>query len=504
MLKILLVLLSLGTAMADNYNAEEQVVVLDTTRSRKTVKINLGKLDGVEYDDVAMFLIRPNSVNLSTFFVGKAMAVKVYNSTSVWYFTTLKDKKAVERGDKLLMFRKADITRGYRKRKYKRRQIVANSSGRFSPPGRQPDDPDGLSKKGKDWPKGAPLTESQVPYDVEVDLVDLSEIKKGEEIVEPEDLETLESVYITELQESPRAQEIEAKALRRFFQEATSSHVKKVNDKSFNVEEFYRDGIRDKDIPDVQEKSYKKNATNILKDARTRHHQRKQDIEEWISKRGKTWSQDMSDEDLSNFIEEYGIENERFRQTAATLHSTYHEFQGAIGWNIKDKSNHLDNNVHGTTFSLNLGYEYHLVKRYPPLKRFTVGISGRYSIDNLDLINKNGLYKEESLKLTITWYPFTLPSAIKTPIFFAGLGTRFGRAKIEATRLNLEGSYQVSGFPCLNFGLKYRHMSGFGYYGQFALEMIDLTLQDTELDATHPNELSFLDQKIELGLIYSF
>lgn len=490
--------------------AQEQTVrVLETTKTHKTLQINLGHLDGVAFDDLAVFLVRPDKNSSRTYYVGKAESVKIFPNTSLWYMRELKDPLAVERGAELIIMRKADSTRGIVPNKYHRKKIVLRerqkNKVRDALDSYQGKFPEKLIQKKNEYVAGNPLVPSEVSGDEdELDLLDLYSIKKEGDPITNDDLENLESLYIKELQEGPQEKVVEEKLSDEDFMKRTEQHLDRLSDEKNDPSYLVEKTKRDPDYPKLSNQGIRSSLYESVMEGKVKTYERQEQVKRWMKEMGPRWSEDLSDEELSNFIEEHGLRTEKARQEEASLHLTYHEFHAGLGFHIIDKSSHTDDNIYQRTYTLQAGLEYHLSKRYPKLERFTVDATGRITYDNLDLTEKNGKYSDQSVRLSGFFYPWHLPSALNNNLIFAGSGIRLGRGQIEATKKNIVAPYLVRALPTAHVGWKYRLSSGLGYRVMMSWEWMQLTLQDSAANTTHPDEITFLDQKIELGLIYSF
>lgn len=489
---------------------EQKVIILEATATRKTIIIQAGELDGIEVDDVGIFIDRTNPEFTNSSFVAKGISVKVYPSYSVWYLKEIKNFAKLQPGAKINIMQMADTTRGKQAKNFRRLKVVP----RFKGKNRVSDAlqsyyygvPKELIHAGKSYKEGIELFAKDLKSAEQVDLLDLAALKSENKKFATEVGEDIESLHIVDLKKGPEEKNVEKALREELFVSAVKGHLDKVNaEEKVSLKEFHDKQLKEPGTigKQVKSKSEPSGYDQIIAKHR-REYLRKKDIDEWIERRGPNWSEEMTDEELTQFIHDHGIDEEKQRQVEAGQKQVYHELNFSIGINITDDSNHFDDTQEDHPYSFNLGFEYHLSKRYPKLKNFTVEVSGRLNRDNIDLVNLNGRYYEKSLKGSVYWYPFRDPSELHHALFFFGSGWRYGTANIRTSSVGNAFRYRVVGWPTICTGVKYRLFEKVGYRFLIGAEYLRVRTENPILSNTHPSLVSFLDQKIELGLIYGF
>jgi len=469
--------------------------------------ISLGALDGINPGDVAAFTARDSGPSLKTTYIGKALVAKIFPKYSIWYLKELVSSDSIFRGRYINIMRLSDIVEGKTSGHYHHQKVVAKSRGagrvKQAVKGYISSVPNEITKAGTHYAPKEILRGDEFNHYPDDELVDIAVLKNDDKKILTDELEQLESLYIENLKKAPTEQAYDESKRKKFFEDAVKNQVQKV-DENFNLEEFYS---KQKKLPEYGQVAEHLGITNSLEDyqAKKDHKSiRRDEIKKWIEAAGARWSQDLSDEELSEFIEDHGIELEKKRQIMAKQHKAWNEFSISLGLNIQDKSSHLDTNQFLTTYSLSLGYDYLMLRRYPKLHRFSFDMTFRFSRDNLDMEDRNGKSHEFSGRFSLNYYPFNLPTSLEKAIFYFGTGLRYGQASIWTTSRDLKAEYVVNGFPLFLAGLKYRLREELGFKVLLDFERIEMRLQNIGRGMTHPNVLSFLEQKIELGLIYNF
>ena len=104
---------------------------------------------------------------------------------------------------------------------------------------------------------------------------------------------------------------------------------------------------------------------------------------------------------------------------------------------------------------MGIGYDYFLMRTTPKLNHFSLELFLDTSNNYYDFGTKNALSNEFSLKFSINWY-LRLPSTLRKYIWYIGTGIGSGQASIKNISFSKRYTAQISEFPFLHLGLKYR------------------------------------------------
>ena len=105
--------------------------------------------------------------------------------------------------------------------------------------------------------------------------------------------------------------------------------------------------------------------------------------------------------------------------------------------------------------SLGIGYDYFLMRTTPKLNHFSLEFFFETANNYYDFGTKNALSKEFAFKISLNWY-LRLPSALRKYIWYIGTGIGSGQSSIKNVSFSKNYKAQISEFPFLHLGLKYR------------------------------------------------
>lgn len=486
---IALLLLSLP-AVCLAQGGDDVVRVLSRTSSTNTLVVNKGLLDGVRAQSKAHFILLnenqdekdekdkiPKQLDL-----GQAEAVKVFNGYSIWQ---LKQHPQVEiqENQKLILrefgtfyTRQPDL-KVRRQRVMGDRRNVENS----------------LSKKSDRFEKGLSLEEWDEADPVDKVLLEQHEWAEresydGEKQAVPHEIKpNLSEVTDEDFKDAYKGKR---------FGDLVKGEVKENNTNPIDRDQLYRNNK----FIGTGETTYK-----ALADDR---YQRKLRADAAITqqeKKGPSWSDDMSDRELINFVKKNGVAHEEERRLYLMNKQYTMEATVSLGYKINDSTTTADTTTSSQlTRDLAVGLEYFLGTRYKKLDHFSIEGEFRRGQAIAAAGTYNATVTSTTFGANAFWYPFTYPTELEKNLVFLGLGFKKGNASLATSRSSQD--YSVTVFPVFEAGIRYHFANNIGLRLMSSLESFNLTPVDSTVATvdTLPNTVSFYDMKIIGGVSYYF
>lgn len=476
--------------------------ILQTSTSGKTLLVDRGSWEGVKLNDLAVVIkdvtnakgykeLRP---------ILKLRSVKLFDTTSVWVVLQEIEKTELKSNSKIFLLTESELLNGREKLTLKRTKFISHKdkTQKFTEEELKRNNL-ALSKKRENYRKDRTLHKTKELYDKDVELVDIDQWEK---------IPGSRTLNHPSLYRSQYAEDFSYRKRVATFEKMVSHFVEKYSDLNFNRENFYADQKRDPIQDEFQEKSLKQTLFDkmVYEDRKDREAAKK--LAEEFREKGPGWSDEYSDEELSELVTRAGITNELIRQEEKVMSRFNGQYFLSFGLNIFDNENDLDPNNHqDNRYDLELGMEYFAFKRFDNLlSRFSVEGSFRRSQDGFEANYNNALIEDYSIAGFINYYPFQVPTDVSKNIFYIGLGFRTGYASLSIPSLGEEGSYQLVSFPVLRSGLKYSFSNGYGARLSFTYEKVNLIRikTNTESISALQDQLGLTEGKLGISLTKLF
>ncbi len=480
---MLVVITSLWLAMVGVAHAQSGGVaetrLLSKSSSGSTLLLNVGDLDNVKTGDHGIILRRIRAQDVMAIRIIPIAKGRVIRSTrhrSLWYLYDVPDTTQLILRDNYLVTTESMAMNGRRTLESSRLKVVdekKNLPANLN--SKQEGDKDLLAirkeeyesvkrthKLGESWAKDGQLHD--VDEWVSVD-------KNGQQ------------KYARGLWRSPYEKDFALRKRLETFEKIVSNYLERVNDPAFNYGDFYWEQLKRGSSNQNIASEFKENEQRALsKEAQT---YRK------MLEKGQAWSEDYSDEELADMMNQIGVVYEQDRRRTVAIRSYDWQLVGSLGLNMLDNENRADSeNSSKVKWNAEFGGEWFPAPRHETAQQFSLWSFARYVSDGVSVGQLNAQTLEYSLGLGMTWHFLHSPFASNTNIPFLSLGVRTGVVRL--TSAGEEANYSMESFPTIAGGIKYNFRSGIGL--RLAASFEKLILEQTESNQT----VSALPQKEEI------
>ncbi len=488
----------------------KEVQLLEFTDSKKTIIFNIGRFDGVERNNFSSI------VNKDLVAVAEGKAEKIYDNYSIWYLTKILRPELLKKEATYFILESESQNARFVPKPVDRRLLISHTWGKR-----------GRKQVMKDFKRG---------YDSR--LVQRVDKYTKEEALDPE-LEAVPAVGDTK-PHPQRAygewvlkgtkQDISKKRVNALeYEEVVAApeltdvmedfEKAKLEERANNyqmegVERVIKETDRDKTVPDLQAKVREERFAALERERMREARNRKMKISHMERLRGADWSDDMSDDELSDFLSLQGIRSEQIRR-----HQLLKSWRSAtvfcsVGMSVLSSSlpegGETQPNPH---YDFDVGMEYFLEHLSRPLKRFAIGASFFFVSDDYVVDDLYYEYIAYGMGLHLDYYLFHHPAREDTLMPFVGIGTNFGLSTNNGERFFSDGNeifrgkYQYIDRPIYYVGLKYAWNNGLGVKGTVSYHNINFGLdeiEETSLQDNIPSEMELKDYRVNISLNYAF
>ena len=433
-----------------------KVNIKEVSNSKKTIVMDLGLLDGLKTGKNGwLFFSNPkNPVNVKKVAFGEA--VKVFPTKSYWYLKKSLAPEYLNHGQRLLLLESDSALKGLAPIKIRQKMVYLD-------PKRTPEEylksktmdkgiPEEIIKGGKTSVQSRSLNETNLPKHQHIEVTSFSKWDKKDALSLSEDGTPTDHVLSSQTEHKGRGpQSVRKQRKAQLLENLTNGVVEKGK--------FFRD--LDDLYKDIEATSLVQNGSlhpNVYEQYLRRKRGEKEISSFALNKmihEGDLWSVDMDRDQLRDFFVASGIAIERERQKFALQNEVGHEVFILYGINLNSHVDPSDKNYQGSGVSLGIGYDYFLMRTTPKLNHFSLEFFLDTSNNYYDFGTKNALSNEFSLKFSINWY-LRLPSTLRKYIWYIGTGIGSGQASIKNISFSKRYTAQISEFPFLHLGLKYR------------------------------------------------
>ena len=476
------------------YGIDDFIVTIEqVSSSGKTVVVNSGHVSNLKENEFGILLKKEINADKKTVFkpVARLRAVKVYAAQSVWisYKTFL--PKELHKGRGLFLFTENEVLKGRADISIKRLKLVtgdntAKELAEFLVEG------DNLRQKSG----YKPITtthEKKLILDKDVELIDIDKWKPTDFGGSKKTVSIYRSPYANQFSERKRVET---------FEKVMVAFLNKYNNPSFDYDEFYKEQKRNRYSNVFQEKSVAQTYNDLYEKKILDKVAKEEKFQSNIKKKGEAWSDDYSDEELSELLNDINVVSEKQRRRKLVAYKYNSQAYVSAGFNLLNNESKNDSETSGSSRSdFELAWEIFLLKQYNNFKQFTFEISLRQAKDSFDGGTLNVRSTENSMGIHINWYPYNGPEVVERNIVYVGLLTRFGYSRLVNDTTGEEGNYQVSTLPGIRAGLKYNFKNSYGVRLTTGLENIKVSRITRSADEGElPNNASYLEGKIGIGL----
>jgi hypothetical protein len=475
-----------------------KVKLLRVSKSKRTVIVDRGHLDGLEKDDFSIFLIRPDDLKDEHYYVAKGRLSSLSHNYSMWDLVEVADPLALEKGGRLVMKNQRTTFKGRVPKKMDRKKVILNSNGSRA---EVKSKVDGLYQKGPNLnPK---LTEGFKGGDTYTKLEDTATWEEDDDL----ELNALDLVLKSK-SESPTRKDMSEDDLQKVvqteeFYRINGGELKELQDPSMSLSGKYSDSMRVDDMVDFQDKAAYPSTYDQVKSHLVNNERfLKDDALLRIEDEGPGWSDYFTEAELASFVHKNGLREELEKQQEA-VNSTdkINDISFTMSLPVVDSSDSENaQNKNSKNFDIGIGHEIYLGSRFPSFHHFGFKYGLVKSYSSVGLEGANGSFSELYILGTIFWYPFQSPQRVKTPMFYLGLGTKRGTGTMTLNDSGKISKYSTSSLARLFTGLKFRFSQTLGMRAQIGLSRDTLRQSDLSDSLVFPTDVSVTEIKFGVSL----
>jgi hypothetical protein len=473
--------------------------LLNQSTSGQTVVFNLGFHDGIKEGDFAIVVKQIRSLenrNLRYLPVAKARNVKMNSDSSVWILYKIFDQELLVKGDKFQVLSESYMLRGRKLPEVGRVSVVTQKDQVKEQANLAVnDDKDRLSKLKDNYETMAETHEVKVLTGTDADLIDLEVWNKNQD-----------SRYRSSLYKSPNKDEWRRQLRLSTFEKLVTAYLKRVNDPTFNYDSFYEKQKKSIFAHEFLENGNYGSEYNTFLRRESAKSTADAKLYRSLLEKGERWSEDYSDEDLRNVLNQVSVLQEKDRRILVISKPTRYSFALDYGFYLtnnqtsKDTAYQRDNR-----YSTEADFEATPFLRHETLERFTINGTFRLNYTAFEANTYNAYLDEYSLSLGANWYPLNAPYVVESPIFFMGTYVRSGYGKAVAPTVNQKGNYTVQATPGFRVGFKYLMRNNFGIRLLLSMETLKIErYQFSNYNSVLPENANLAEGKMGVALAYAF
>jgi len=454
--------------------------VLRVSKSNKTIILNRGKARSFEKNEIAYLLgsskkeIQGQEKAKDVYYpVAKIRLIKERVKSSIWVVTQ-SFKNKIKKDQKFLFFTLSDFLKGRTPIKIARKKIITNKENqKKNVKESMTQGPDKLSAKKDSYYSSAIEQENNKNIDYDVKLIDVDRSSTVNNTT------SSTPIYI-----SPKAAEYQRIKSINTFDKMIYHFLKEANVSD-------RSGIIERDQIFLTQ-------SQKLENEEVRRDENIKKVSKLYLEKGNSWSDDLSDEELSRVLFQVGELKEIERRKSISAHQFDRQFYLNFGTSFLNNQTASSNQADTTDVNISFAAEFFVLKKFKSINKFTFEVEGRYSKSGVTIGGFNAAQEEYSFAGFINWYPFLNASSLDRNIIFMSLGFRTGFSSLFSSELQEYARYQSLVFPGFRAGIKYNFSNSFGarVYGQ--IESVELG--KTTGSTNFASSTSYTDGKLGISL----
>lgn len=496
MVLIILVLLSVT---ASPVWALSGARLLGQSESGQTALFNLGTHDGVVEGDFAVIVKEIRDLearDLRIVPVAKAKNIKVTTQNSIWILYKVYDHELMVKGQKYLLLTESQMLSGRRDPRFGRISVVTEKDkAAFQTMQTLSDDQDRLSKLKEVYPELSKLHDKEQRSDLDGELVDVYQWKKfGND------------KYPVALYKSPHQLDFQRELRLSTFEKMVTAYLKKVNDPKFSYDAFYDEQMKSSFSNEFRVRSNFSTEYESFLSFQAQKAVADAKLYRSILEKGRSWSEDFSDEELRVILKEVSVLQERDRRAYVMSDPNRYSAYLSFGMSFTDTQTEKDPGYRRDgRYSVDAEFEGTPFLKHETLERFTLITGFRINKTAFVEDNTNASIDEISLMAGLNWYPLFAPHAVEAPAVFLGTYIRSGTATVEAPSVNEKSNYTVLAMPAFRAGLKYNFKNRIGLRIAFSMETLQLDrYEQSKFQSVLPDQAKVVEGKMNFALAYSF
>lgn len=469
------------------------VTIKQVSSSGKSIIVDTGHVDNLNVADYGVLVQKLINADKKNIFkpIAKLRAVKVSANESVWVAYETYEPKEIQIGRGLFLFTESEWLRGKAKLTVNRLKFVSEDE-----PAKELADflaeGDSLRKK-ENYEVIAKAHDKESILKSDVELIDVDKWENKTYGNRKGSVSVYRSPYVNQFRERKRVDT---------FEKMLVAFLNKYNNPSFDYDEFYKEQKRMRYSDAFQQKSVVQTYNDLYEKKIQDKLAKEQKFQEKLKTKGEAWSDDYSDEELSELLNDINVVQEKQRRRRLVAYKFNSQAYLSAGFNLVNNQTGDDAQaVSGSQSDVEIAWEVFLLKKYNDFKQFTFESSLRRATDGFEAGGINVASTEYSMALQLNWYPYYTPEVLERNIIFLGVLYRFGYSRIVSDTTGEEGNYQLSSLPGIRAGIKYNFKSNIGLRLYTGVESIKISrITRSADDGALPNSASYLEGKVGLGI----
>jgi hypothetical protein len=314
------------------------------------------------------------------------------------------------------------------------------------------------------------------------------------------------SRYRSSLYKGPHKEEWSKQLRLVTFEKLVTAYIERVNDPDFNYDSFYEkqkksqfanEFVDQSDYQSEYGKFLRRESSKSTVDAK---------LYRSILEKGESWSEDYSDEELRQVLNQVSVLQEKDRRNWVMVKPTRYMVAVDYGSYLTNSQSDKDPRyARDNRYSMESDFEFIPILKHPTLERVTLNANARLNHTAFKANTFNADLDEYSLSLGANWYPVQAPYTVETPIFLIGAYFRAGYARAHAPTVAEKANYTLLSFPGIRTGFKYLMRNNFGIRLLLSLETLKLERYEvSKFNSILPESTNLVESKVSFGLIYAF
>lgn len=471
--------------------------LLELSSSGETLLFDAGLHERLKEGEFGILVKRiadlDDTHSLSVVPVAKVRSVKVNTNSSIWIAFEPLQKDLLKKGDRYTLLAESNMIPG--RRDYKLSKVtVVGSEGHVKKAGKNAltDEADQLArvkKYSKDYINYEPTYRS----DEDFELIELEKWARhrGQR-------------YRTGLYRSQNSEQFKRALRLEVFEGLVTSYLQKVNDPDFDYGRFYDEQMKEGNYFRKRSNFSTSWESHLAEKSKSREVNTK--LARSLLEKGERWSEDYSDEELGNVLENISIAQEKDRKARVISKPARFHLAVDYGQIISDHQS-KDDAVYSKSnrFALNLDLEFIPVLKHEIWERLTINAQLSSADDAIGVGSRNYDRADQSFTLGANWYPFYAPYTVSAINLYVGTYFRAGRSEISSSLYDNKGNYTLLSIPGFRVGLRYtfKNRVSLRVIGSMETTKLEKITSD-KFNSELPESIAKTDMNLALGLGYSF
>ena len=473
--------------------------LLGQSSSGQTAIFNLGIHDGVKEGDYAVIVKEIRSLetrDLRLVPVAKARNVKINTGNSVWILFKVYDTELLVKGEAYLILSESALLNGRRDPRFGRISVITQKDKTaFQVQKSLADDQDRIAKLKVQYPEVATLHERELRMDEDGVLMDVEGWKKFKN-----------DRYRTALYKSPHQLDFQRELRLSTFEKLVSGYLKKVNEPNFSYDKFYDQQMKTQFSNEFRRRSNFSTEYESFLSNQSQKAVADAKLYRSILERGDSWSEDFSDEELRNVLNNVSVLQEKDRRKFVIANPNRYTTYLDIGMNFSDAQTQEDAGYRRDgRYSIEVDFEAIPILKHEVLERFTLNATYRNNKTAFSADNFNASLDENSFSVGLNWYPLFASYAVDSPVVFLGTYIRSGWASARSPSAGEKSNYTILTLPGFRAGLRYNFRNNVGLRISATGETLNLDrYEQSKFGAALPDQASIFEGKMNVAIAYSF